>query len=208
MAPNLTERDRPLSAILEDIEADEREYVTVGEMAGRFGGRAFGALLFIFAVPNLLPLPPGSTTILGAPLLLLSPQLAIGLSRPWLPRFVNERPIRRADLARAFAKVLPTLRRIETVSGPRLTWLFGPIGDRVTGLICTALALVLVLPIPLGNVAPSIIIALFGLALVQRDGVLALITTALTLGSAWLMAVGVKAAWALTLHMLGVVGWL
>ena len=54
--------------------------VSVGEIVDRFGTRAFGALLFIFALPNLLPLPPGSSTVLGAPLLLLAPQVAARMS--------------------------------------------------------------------------------------------------------------------------------
>ncbi len=208
MAPEQTELERPLSAILRDICAQPGERLTIGEIAGRFGGRAFGALMFVFAIPNLLPLPPGSSTVLGFPLLILAPQLAIGLKRPWLPRFINDRPLKRADLARAFEKVLPTLERIEKVSGPRLAFLFGPVGDRLIGLICTALAFVLILPVPLGNLLPSAVIGLFGLTLVQRDGGLAVVTYALTLTSAGLIVVGVRAAWAMTRHFLTVVGWL
>ena len=39
-----------------------------------FGGRAIGALLFVFGLICTLPLPPGATTIFGFPLLLLAPQ--------------------------------------------------------------------------------------------------------------------------------------
>lgn len=208
MAPDRIERHRPLSAILREIVGEAGETVTIGDIAGRFGGRAFGALLFVFAIPNLLPLPPGSSTVLGLPLLILAPQVAMGLRRPWLPRFLYSRPIRRTDLARAFAKVLPTLERIERVSRPRLGFMFGSVGDRAIGAICTALAFVLILPVPLGNLAPSIVIGLFGLSLVQRDGAIAVATYALTLTSIGLIVVGVRAAWAMTRHVLMVIGWL
>jgi hypothetical protein len=194
--------------LLRDFCGVAEALVSLGQIADRFGGRAFGALLFVLAIPNLLPLPPGSTTVLGFPLLILAPQVALGLRRPWLPRFLYRRPIRRADLKRAFDKVIPILKRIETVSSPRLTFLFGSVGDRLIGLVCTALALVLILPIPLGNLAPSIALALFGLSLALRDGLLAIATYALTAGCAWLMVVGVRAGWAALTHLLGVVGWL
>ena len=45
----------------------------------------------------------------------------------------------------------------------------------IIGLICTLLALVLILPIPLGNLAPALCIGAFALALFQRDGVIALV---------------------------------
>ena len=165
----------PLSAILTEFCEDTHGAISVGEIVDRFGSRAFGALLFIFSVPNVLPLPPGSSTILGLPLVLLAPQLAIGVRAPWLPRFIDDRKIRPSDLKRWLGGVIPKLRAVETLSRPRLHFLFGPIGDRVIGLICTLLALVLILPIPLGNLAPAVCIGAFALALFQRDGVIALV---------------------------------
>ena len=208
MEPEDTERHRPLSAVLRDICDDPEEQVTFGEVASHFGPRAFGALLFIIAIPNLLPLPPGSTTVLGAPIAILAPQLALGVRKPWLPRWVDNRPIRRIWLRQAYDKVAPTLQRIETVSCPRLHWLFTPLAERLLGVACTALALVLILPIPLGNILPSITIGLFGLALVQRDGILALLAYLLTAISAGLLVVGFTAAWVTLRHFLIVVGWI
>jgi hypothetical protein len=165
----------PLSAILTEFCEDEHGAISVGEIVDRFGARAFGALLFIFSVPNVLPLPPGSSSILGLPLLLLAPQVAIGVRAPWLPRFIDDRKIKPSDLKRWLGRIIPRLRSVERLSRPRLLFLFGPIGDRVIGLICTLLACVLILPIPLGNLAPAICIGAFALALFQRDGVIALV---------------------------------
>jgi hypothetical protein len=36
-----------------------------------FGDRAFGALMLLFAAPNVLPLPPGMSAVLGAVLSIL-----------------------------------------------------------------------------------------------------------------------------------------
>lgn len=200
------ERRQPLSELLADIGADPDPEVTVGELVHRLGRRSFGALLFIFSAPNWLPLPPGSSTFLAIPLLLLGPQIAIGIRGPWLPGFVDRHKLQRVELARGLQKLIPTLRRIETVSRPRLVFLFGPVGDRVIGLTITLLSLVLLLPIFLGNMAPAAAIAAFGLALIQRDGVLALIGYAIAGVSVGLLVVGWNVAVAFIEHILRVVG--
>lgn len=189
-----TETRRSLSAILRDISDDEDPTVTVGEIVQRCGPRAFGALLFFFSAPNWLPLPPGSSTFLSIPLVLLTPQVAVGIRRPWLPRFIDRRKMKRADLRKGIAKLLPSLERVETISRARWGFMFGPVGDRLIGLTCFALSLVLILPIPLGNMAPAAAIAAFGLSLVQRDGILALIGYTITAISAGLLVLGGSAA--------------
>lgn len=182
-------KKKPLSQLLRDLSAEPDGDISVGEIVDSFGARAFGALLFVFALPNLLPLPPGSTTVLGAPLVLFSPQVAIGVRAPWLPRFIDAKTIKTADLERWLSRFLGPLEKIEKLSRPRLLFLFGPIGDRLIGLVCTLLSLILILPIPLGNLAPSATIAILALALFQRDGVIALIGYAAAALSAGLLVV-------------------
>lgn len=149
-----------------------------------FGGRAMGALLLVFGLICTLPLPPGSTTIFGAPLMLLAPQLMLGARGPWLPRRLRARTLATADLGKALPRVLVWLERAEALSRPRLAFLFGPVGDRTIGLVCTVLAAVLILPIPLGNILPAAAVSVLGLALAQRDGALALLGYALAAASA------------------------
>jgi Uncharacterized ABC-type transport system, permease components len=179
------EGDRPISEILQEL--CEQDSVRIGDIIDRFGGRAFGALLFVFSIPNLLPLPPGSSTILGAPLLLLAPQLALGVSGPWLPRFVDNRSLSGADLDKAFGRLIPWVQRVERISRPRIELFFGAIGDRIIGAICSALAFVLILPIPLGNLLPALTIGFFGFALFSRDGIFAVVGYVLAGVSAFLI---------------------
>lgn len=179
------EGDRPISEILQEL--CEQDSVRIGDIIDRFGGRAFGALLFVFSIPNLLPLPPGSSTILGAPLLLLAPQLALGVSGPWLPRFVDNRSLSGADLNKAFGRLIPWVQRVERISRPRIELFFGAIGDRIIGAICSALAFVLILPIPLGNLLPALTIGFFGFALFSRDGIFAVVGYVLAGVSAFLI---------------------
>jgi hypothetical protein len=167
--------------------------IRVRDMVDHFGHRAFGAMLFAFSVPNLLPLPPGSSTVLGMPLVLLAPQLALGVKSPWLPRFVAERTIDRQTLARTFDKLIPRLEQVERLLTPRLPFVFGPVGDRLIGLVCFLLALVLILPIPLGNMLPAASVAALALGLTQRDGAVVLLGYLLAAASAAVLVLSASA---------------
>ncbi|HEY3695550.1 exopolysaccharide biosynthesis protein [Phenylobacterium sp.] len=195
----------PLSAILRGLSALDGE-IPISVFVDRFGARAFGALLFVFAVACALPLPPGSSTLLGAPLVLLAPQVALGAKTPWLPRGLRGRTIRAEHLRHACERLLPVLERIEKVSRPRLGFLFGPVGERLMGAVCTLLALVLILPIPLGNVLPAAAVAGFSLALVQRDGALALAGYALTAASTAVLALAAHVVIGAARHLVSMIG--
>lgn len=168
-----------LSEILRQISERAAPTVSVGELMERFGGRAIGALLLVFGLFCILPLPPGSTTLLGAPLVLLAPQLMFGAGAPWLPVKVRDQTIATDALRRSLPRVLRWLEQAEALSRPRLLFLFSAWGQRVIGLVCTVLALVLILPIPLGNMLPAASVSMLALALVQRDGILAILGFAL-----------------------------
>ena len=116
--------------------------VSVRQMVDHFGHRAFGAVFFTFALPNVLPLPPGASGVLGLPLVLVAPQLMLGRKSLWLPSWIGDRQIERAGLSKALKGFLPVLSRIERLSCPRWTGLFGPFADRVLGLVCFLLALI------------------------------------------------------------------
>jgi len=164
----------PLSAILRAVAERDAPSISIAELTELFGGRALGALLLVFGLVCTLPFPPGGTTLFGAPLVLLAPQLIFGRRAPWLPRGVRARTLSTDHLARGLPRVLVWLERVEAVSRPRFALLFGAIGERLIGLVVFVLALVLILPIPGGNFLPGVTVSVLSLALVQRDGLLAL----------------------------------
>src|SRR3989337_783112 len=78
-----------LSDILRAVAADQtRERVSVADLFEVIRDRAFGALMLIFAAPNVLPTPPGFSTLLGAPLIFLAAQLSLAWPAPWLPKLM------------------------------------------------------------------------------------------------------------------------
>ncbi|QLF68358.1 exopolysaccharide biosynthesis protein [Peteryoungia desertarenae] len=164
-------RGRRLSKILDTLAGDDtRERVSVGDIFAAMGDRAFGALLLIFALPNILPTPPGTSSVLGAPLVFLSAQLMLGRS-PWLPRIIAKRSMTRSDFALVVARISPWLARGERMLKPRFSMLVYPPFEYVIGFLCLMLAIILILPIPLGNILPAIAVCLFSFGLLERDGI-------------------------------------
>lgn len=170
-----------LSALLTEIAADQtRERISIADLMTELDDRAIAALVFVFAFPNALPMPPGASSILGAPLLFLTAQLTLG-KRPWLPRFVTRRTIERVHFAAMTHKAAPWLAKIERLLRPRWTVLVAGPAEHLIGGLCFILAIILFLPIPLGNIPPAIAICLFSLALLERDGLWVLIGLGATL---------------------------
>ena len=184
--------DEPISAVLRHILELDEERISIEEIADAFGSRAFGALLFAFAVPNLLPLPPGSSTILGLPLVFLAPQVALGMRHPWIPKVFARRTVDRTQLRNAFDKILPKLAKVEKLLQPRLGIMFGHIGDRLIGVVCLLLSLILILPIWGGNMLPAAAVACLALGLATRDGLIALIGYGLVGIGAGVVVLGFK----------------
>lgn len=162
---------RGFSQALRELADSEHERISIGRILEAFGDRAFGALLLLFALPNALPMPPGTSAILGAPLFFISLQLMVGAQRLWLPRFITERSMKREDFQSLAAKVDPWVGKLERLLKPRAEAMTSYVADRFTGLACFVLAVILVLPIPLGNMPPAIAISAFALGLIERDGV-------------------------------------
>jgi hypothetical protein len=163
-----------LSAVLLALAMQtERERISIGDLLAALGDRALGALLFIFAFPNVLPVPPGTSTVLGAPLIFLAAQLMLGRT-PWLPAVVSKRSLLHADFVVLVRRVVPWLQRAERLLRPRLRWAALPPMEYLLGAVCLLLAVVLVLPIPLGNMLPALAISLMALAVLERDGLWAL----------------------------------
>ncbi len=169
------EGERSLSATLSDLAEDEsRERISVSDIFHAMGDRAFGALMLVFALPNVIPTPPGTSAVLGAPLVFLTAQLAFGL-KPWLPRFIADRSMARPDFAALAGRIAPWLGRAERLLKPRLRFLVRRPAENVIGIICLLLAVILTLPIPLGNMLPALSICLFSLAILERDGLFSLL---------------------------------
>ena len=179
------------STLLEDLlDAFPNERVSFGELIDRLDSRAHGVLLLVLALPMCIPNVPGISTIFGILMLLPALQLVLGLRRLWAPARLRSWTFPRSGLVRTLRATIPTLRRIEVLIRPRLPQLTRFPLTILVGLQTLLMAFILILPIPFANWPPGMTVAMTALALLQRDGVLMLITVPAALASAASVYVG------------------
>jgi hypothetical protein len=159
-----------LGLLREVVNSSDGERITIGDILHGMKDRAAGALILIFALPNVLPTPPGTSTALGFPLLLICAQLATGFP-VWLPRLITRRSVKRAGIEQMLVKAEPWLKRTERLLRPRMKFLSNPLAQRLLGVFALWLSIILVLPIPLGNVPPATALCLIALGLLAADGI-------------------------------------
>ena len=106
--------------------------------------------------------------------MIVSAQMLFGRPSPWFPSRIDRRGVTKQELRRLIGKMGWLEARVEQILRPRLPRLTGPAATRAIGLVCLLLALVAAIPVPLFHVAPAVAILLFGLALIYRDGALAI----------------------------------
>jgi hypothetical protein len=189
---------RRLGEIMAEIARRPNPQLTLGELVESMGDRGYGLVLAALALPNAMPLYiPGLSAVFGLPLVFVALQLLFGRHRLWLPGALTRRSMARAHFSRMAEKLAPYLARLERALKPRRLALTSPIMERVIGLACIILGLLLSLPIPLTNIPLTIPLVLLGVGLAERDGTVvaiglglgALVTiTVLTLSGALILA--------------------
>lgn len=194
-----THHQRSTSAIFQELANFQGEAILLRDLSERLGDRGFGLMLLLFALPNTIPLPiPGISTITSLPLIFFSAQLCLGKDRLWLPRWLAERQIPMSTLRPLIQKSLPWLIKLEKVVKPRFHKITTRRFERLAGGLMLLLAILIALPVPLGNLPPGIAIVVLALAITEQDGKL-MITgwlftifalcyfTALVSGYAWMV---------------------
>jgi hypothetical protein len=126
-------------------------------------------------------------------------QMMAGKPAPVFPRRIATRSLPTRHLAAVVQRSVPVLRYLEKVVHPR--WHTPPEATkRLVGAVVVMLSTTLVLiPIPLSNVVPALVIGLISLAYLEEDGALlsiALLAAAIVLaaatGAIWEIVVGAK----------------
>lgn len=169
-----------LSDLIGDLPDDEA--VALDRVLSMLGTRAHGTAILLLSIPDAIPLPlPSAGAILGIPLALISIHLALFGDRARLPERIRRWRISAKSVTVIKRHVAPLIARAESVSRPRLA----AVADRqrLVGLLCLFLSLLLLLPIPFFNTPPSLCLVLLAWGLIQRDGAIViagiLATTAL-----------------------------
>jgi hypothetical protein len=152
----------------------------VGRLRDRLAERGIAAFLLLVGAFNLLPLPLGTGLVSGIPALILAWQMMLKRQVVWLPARVLDWPLTEAHLEMLRRRILPRLFWLEKFVRPRYWPLARGQDESVIGIICVVLAIALIVPVPLGNWLPAFSITLLSLSLLQRDGLLLLLSLVVT----------------------------
>ncbi|MEQ9123305.1 MAG: exopolysaccharide biosynthesis protein [Alphaproteobacteria bacterium] len=179
----------PTSAHLARLLAHaDGDRVAVSWLMEQLGERSFGLTLFLLA---LLCFVPGVATISSVLIAWPAIQMILGHDGAVLPKFVARREIRVDKLARAIRFVAPKLVWVERLIRPRWSTPFQST-KRLTGLATLSLGLIMILPVPLGQLLPALAVMLLALAYLEKDGVclavalvFALVSIAATTATVW-----------------------
>lgn len=158
------------------LDTDGDGHVTVGEVLDRVAERGFGLLLFMVALPTMIPvLPPGASGVVGMMYILLGLQLVAGLPYPWLPRRMRAHRLSPKVIVALRERGLAVMERIERLTRPRLLLLEGGIALRLLAVLIVLNGVILFLPVPFMNTLPAIGMMLIGIGLLNRDGLFLLV---------------------------------
>ena len=162
-----------------DAEVDH-DRVTLASVMHEVGERSFGALLLLAGLITAAPVIgdiPSVPTIMGTFVLLTSGQLLFCRKHLWLPQWLLARSVPRDRLCRAMAWLRRPARFCDRLVRPRLALLVQGVGMRFIALTCglIALAMPMMEIVPLTANGAGVAIAAFGLALMARDGLIAVI---------------------------------
>ena len=147
------------------------EDVLLGDLVAAVADRGFGILLLLISLPSALPFPaPGISTPFGIVLFLLGAQMLLGRERPWIPQWAAEKTIKRSTADMMIGGAAKFFSFVEIFVRPRLDF----VSSRGAGVLCSLLVLLMsglmILPIPLTNTLPAMVIFSVGVALTERDG--------------------------------------
>ena len=177
------------------FSGDPHSSLTLDDFLAGLHGRSYAFAIAALNLPNCVPTGiPWLSTVTGVPMLLLLVQFFAGRAMPSLPRFVARRGLRRDRLKAFLDRTRRHIRWLEeTVHARREAWVSG-LPRRALLVAWTVNIVILALPIPFDNLLPAWAILFICLALIEDDGVMALL--------GWLFSV-ITAAWTAFLLIAG-----
>src|SRR5690242_2395591 len=89
--PETGRADHRLSVVLSTMAADQRAAVSLGELSAVLGGRVHALALLILVLPETIPAPlPSISLLLGFPLVIVAAHLVLHGDGTALPRRMRE----------------------------------------------------------------------------------------------------------------------
>lgn len=184
---------RGLGAILDRAALlAEKDQVHLGELLGAFGQASFTPLLILPAAVVVSPLSgiPVLPTLCGLTIFLVTVQMALHRDHVWLPGWLRRQHIGGARLRRNLDRLRPAARWLDARSRPRLELLVGRPLSAILLAFCGlfGLAMPFLELVPFSSSLLGLSIVLMSLAMLTRDGLLALAGLAPPVAAGWIAA--------------------
>jgi hypothetical protein len=188
--------ERSLLATLDRLFAGPRDsHLTIADFLEGLETRSYPFIVAALALPCCIPTGiPLISTVTGIPMILVVAQAFLGRTTPWLPASIGRYALSRSRLQDFLARMRPRLERIEAAIHPRYSWWVTGIPRRLMHVACAVDIVILALPIPFDNLFAAWAILSFCLALLEDDGLMAML--------GWLMTL-VTLAWTAFLLVVG-----
>lgn len=167
-------------------DAAPEEGFSLREIFDRLDESAFGAGLFLLALPCCIPFLYGVPQVVALPMLALAFQMVIGREEPWLPAALAARKIDRKGLTQMARGGRKWFGWIERIIRPRFSIITGRRSERVIGLFLFIFSSSILVPLPMTNTVPGMAVAVTAFGLMQKDGLA--VIGGILLGTFWVGA--------------------
>lgn len=159
------------------LESHPASKVRLGDLIDALGHRGQAILLLLLALPNALLLSaiPGVSTIFGLPMCFVALQMLIDLPNLWLPLTLRDKEIDRSVLDRIVKRSCIYLVKIEQYIQPRFTYFTYGFFSKIIAFFLLVLSVIIALPIPFGNFFGGWGVVLLSMAVIERDGIVAVL---------------------------------
>ena len=174
-----------LKEILEQtLENTQFQSLKISEIFKHLGSKGFGIILVFLSLPSALPVPaPGYSTPFGIAIVLIAFQILIGKDAFKTPKFIQNIEFQPKLAQKVLVFAIRSLKKIEPFIKPRLLKFQSKQMRPLIAINLILLAILMILPIPLTNTLPAIVICLLGISICECDGLLTLISIILSLFS-------------------------
>lgn len=165
--------------------------VSVGDIIHVVGDRSFAPLLMLVGMLLVSPLSgvPTFPSMVAGIVILVTSQMLLGRKHFWLPARLLNVQVSRDKLSTALKWLQPPARFVDRVTKQRLTILVRGPSIYIIAVICLSIACLLPVMelILFSSSIAGAVLMMFGVALVSRDGLLALLGYSATAITVWVI---------------------
>jgi hypothetical protein len=178
--------DRLTVALATCAQRARTEPLTFGQIVAEIGDRSFGFICLLIALPFLIPVSLGPiSTAAGVAFLTLGWQMVRGRDTPWLPRRLADITLSERQINLMIGSCQRILRWCRSISRERLTaWIEGDRGLALAGWLVIVGGILIAVPLPglpLTNTIPALAVIFACVALLERDGLMLLVSAGFVL---------------------------